>query len=198
MMSSSGIYCFLCLPTGKRYVGQANKLDRRKKKHLHDLRKGVHYNKYLQASFSKYGEEAFEFSVLEEAAPGMLDIREKAWITYYRSNNRLFGFNLTDGGRGCGPRLFSSEHRKKLSRAGKGRIFSEEHRRRLSEANKNKKLTPDHLEKLRAANMGRKRSAAFRRRLSQRNRMRVWTPEMRAKASESARRRHAKKEPENG
>lgn len=38
----------------------------RKYEHLSSLRDGTHYNSYLQKSFSKYGEDNFKFTIIEE------------------------------------------------------------------------------------------------------------------------------------
>lgn len=189
-MKRSGIYCVLCLADGKRYVGQTVDLDRRKKHHFRELSAGQHFNRHLQAAWRKYGEEEFEFRVLELAPKDMLDVRESSWIAFFRSADPEFGYNMTLGGHsGRRATPFTDEHRARLSVAGRGRVFSAEHRARLSAVNKGKKLSKEHLEKLRAANTGRTRSEEHKQRLAERNKVRIWTPEMRAKASASAKAR---------
>jgi len=92
----------------------------------------------LAAAFSKYGEESFEFVVLEDVPLEMLDDRERAWIKHYNSSDRRFGYNKDDGGKVN--RSMSAETRLKISRASMGnknmlgKVFTLEHRRRLSEA----------------------------------------------------------------
>lgn len=51
------------------YIGQSKTIQRRWHDHLKCLRDGKHVNRHLQAAFQKYGEDAFEFSVIEECAP---------------------------------------------------------------------------------------------------------------------------------
>jgi len=63
-MTKSGIYEILNTANGKRYVGSAVDLKRRKRDHWRELRRNCHYNRYLQRSWNKYGAGAFVFKVL--------------------------------------------------------------------------------------------------------------------------------------
>ena len=57
----------------------------------------------------------------------------------------------------------SSEARRKMSEAHKGRTFSEEHRRKLSEAHKGKTFSEEHRRKMSEAHKGKKRREAMKR-----------------------------------
>jgi hypothetical protein len=62
----------------------------------------------------------------------MLDIRERAWITYYQSIDPAFGYNQQEGGSlGRHP---SAAARRKMSLAKKGRHHSEGHIRHQADA----------------------------------------------------------------
>jgi group I intron endonuclease len=61
------VYLITNLMNDKTYVGRSKHFDRRVIEHLTLLRKGTHYNKKLQHSFNKYGEECFSFSKLFES-----------------------------------------------------------------------------------------------------------------------------------
>ena len=61
----------------------------------------------------------------------------------------------------------SSEARKKMSAAHKGRTFSEEHRRKIGEANKGRTLSDETREKMSEAHKGRTLSEEHRRKLSE-------------------------------
>jgi len=50
----------------------------------------------MQNSYNKYGEDSFEWEVIEYCDPEFLDEREIFWIEYYNTYND--GFNLTTGG----------------------------------------------------------------------------------------------------
>lgn len=64
--NKSGIYIIINLLDGKRYIGSAKNLGKRKTGHLAKLRHGKHENRHLQRSFDKYGIDCFEFRILED------------------------------------------------------------------------------------------------------------------------------------
>ena len=82
--SVPGIYLISNTVTHTQYVGQAVDVRKRWMDHIRDLRNGVHCNKSLQADFNQYGEESFEFKILEtlEDSPILdieLDRKEGYW-----------------------------------------------------------------------------------------------------------------------
>lgn len=199
---SSGIYCILCTANGKRYVGQSRNVQRRLIVHRSLLRRGVHFNVHLQAAYTKYESESFETSVLELCGEDMLDIRERAWIAYFHSTEREFGYNQESGGKLL--KRQSSETKARISAAGRGRKLgppSAEHRRRLSEALRGKPLSAEHCQRMSEAvrespvalercrrigkaNLGRKHTPEAKARMSDAQRQRAATPEDRARRSE--------------
>ena len=66
---SRGIYKIINVVNNKFYIGSAVDFKRRKTRHFSELRRGKHKNRHLQASWVKYGEQAFVFVVVEEVAP---------------------------------------------------------------------------------------------------------------------------------
>jgi len=100
------------------------------------LRNGIHSNNHLQNAFDKYGPDSFEPHVLEEALEDMLDIRERSWIVYYKSNQEKFGYNLSSGGFRGG--RHSEESKTKIALARKGKPLSTEIRQKMSNAAKGK------------------------------------------------------------
>lgn len=89
----TGIYKITNKINGKSYIGQSINIEHRWYRHIHEF---VPYP--LHRAIEKYGEESFDFSVLEECNVDSLDEREKYWINYYDSYNN--GYNLTLGGKG--------------------------------------------------------------------------------------------------
>ena len=75
-----GIYAIENTLNGKCYIGQAQDIRARWHKHLLELRGSRHGNKHLQRAWTKYGEDAFRFVVLEECDVDALTEREKDWI----------------------------------------------------------------------------------------------------------------------
>lgn len=55
------IYFITNKVNGKQYIGQTEDFKTRQKRHLEDLRKGIHHSSKLQAAYDEYGEDAFEF-----------------------------------------------------------------------------------------------------------------------------------------
>ena len=92
MKECSGIYEIKCVVTGKVYVGSSGKWQGRWRAHVRSLRKGEHSNPYLQAAWSKYGEDKFQCSLIEEWN-GELKKREQKWIDKLGSNEAKHGYN---------------------------------------------------------------------------------------------------------
>ena len=84
----AGIYLITNTETGTQYVGQAVNIRTRWIQHIQELRARKHCNQALQEDFDKYGEDAFDFKVLEvvEDSPVLdieLDRKENKWGKKY-------------------------------------------------------------------------------------------------------------------
>lgn len=95
----AGIYLIVNTENNMKYVGQAVNIRIRWKQHVQELRLNKHCNKDLQADFNKYGEDAFDFKVLEivEDSPVLdieLDRKENKWGKKY--NVLEEGYNKAD------------------------------------------------------------------------------------------------------
>ena len=80
----SGVYEILNKTNGHRYVGSAVAMDKRWAKHKSDLFGNSHHSTYLQNAWNKYGEDAFEFEVLEQWEPEFLVSMEQWWMNMLR------------------------------------------------------------------------------------------------------------------
>ena len=190
-----GIYSVYCLANRKRYIGISIDIENRWADHTSRLRAGRHRNQRLQSSWNKYGEESFEFMVIQEVPALLLDVHEIAWIQRYDTMNPRFGFNLNEGGSHA---THSNESRAKISATKMGKSPSEETRAKLSAANTGKThsaesrakmsasrrcTSPETRAKMSAAHKGKKLSAAHRAKLSAAGSGKTHTPEARAKIS---------------
>lgn len=95
-----GIYKIENKVNGKVYIGQSIDIEKRWKCHTSYLNSGIHHNKHLQSAWDKYGEENFEFKLVEECDAENLNQKEIYWIDYYDSYINKNGYNLTFGGDG--------------------------------------------------------------------------------------------------
>jgi len=91
-----GIYGIRNLINDKLYIGKTHCMYVRCHQYVYDFqnRKLGHLNDYLFNAITKNGLQNFEFFPLEFCNPENLSIRELHWITYFKTTNRNFGYNL--------------------------------------------------------------------------------------------------------
>jgi len=92
----SGIYKITCLKNKKIYIGSSNDCIQRYSKHIWALKNNKHHNKYLQSAFLKYGEENFEFEIIESVEENSLLEREQFYLDFYKPYDRTIGYNICD------------------------------------------------------------------------------------------------------
>lgn len=139
---SPGVYIIKCLKNGKFYIGSSVNLRVRFNEHRNELRKGSHHNHHLQAAWNKYGENKFEFKVLEYCERNMTLIREQFFLDALHAYERGVGFNIARDS--SAPTL--------------GRKASIETRAKLSQKRRQRKLTPETILKSAIARSGVKRT----------------------------------------
>lgn len=131
---TSYIYQVLNTVNGKVYIGRTNDLSRRWREHLAEAKKS---SKPFYKAITKYGEASFDFRIIQEVSSdiGAADC-EMYWIQYYRSNmiryGTEYGYNLSDGGEGCGTGPKSQSHRDNISKALTGLIRTPNHSMNIS------------------------------------------------------------------
>lgn len=90
------VYRILNVIDNKVYIGSTIDSERRKLQHFNQLEKGIHYNKYLQNAYDKYGKDAFIFEVIEhDLKEDELIKREQHYIRLFNSTDPKFGYNLS-------------------------------------------------------------------------------------------------------
>ena len=125
-------------PNGKRYVGMTGTDP------LTRWRGGAGYahNRYFSDAIKKYGWSNIDHIILATGLTADEAERlEREKIKEYRSNDRRYGYNLTDGGEvgkthSEESKRIMSEKLKGRPAHNKGKHFSEESRRKMSEAHK--------------------------------------------------------------
>lgn len=93
-MSNCGIYKITNLINNKVYIGQSININKRIWTHKYELKNNKHDNIYLQNSFNKYGINDFNFSIIELCDSDMLNDRECYWVSFYKSCDRKYGYNI--------------------------------------------------------------------------------------------------------
>ena len=84
ILKNCGIYVIRNIVNDNIYIGSSVNIKKRFCQHRNSLRKNKHHNKYLQRSWNKYGEENFEFVVIEHHSyPEKILGRENQYILLY-------------------------------------------------------------------------------------------------------------------
>lgn len=146
MIKISGIYAIKNKINNKLYIGKSIDVNvRYYSRHRKNLINNNHGNDHLQKSWNKYGEQNFEFYIIEECSEEKLNEREIYWINYYKSYNNKYGYNMTLGGDGGS---LIQESRDKISKKLKGRKLTLEHRKKISKVVRNRKYPPEFGQKI--------------------------------------------------
>jgi group I intron endonuclease len=178
------IYQIACIETQKFYIGSTMNKAQRWARHRRELRQGKHINKHLQAAWSKYGEVAFEFSVLEEVTtPELLFAVEQRYLDKHVGSPQCFNWSKYAGAPMRGKsgaetpnfgKKLSEQTKQKLREANTGtshpnwgKSTSDSAKAKISEANKTNpwrgsKHTPEAIAKIAAASTGRPASEETR------------------------------------
>ena len=119
----AGVYMII-FPNNKKYIGISNNIRRRMNEHNTDFRN----NLPIEHAIKKYG-KINNFILLEEIQPEnreLMRIREKYWISKYCSNNRNFGYNISEGGEGGdGADIGSKNHQARFTEEQIQQIYAE-------------------------------------------------------------------------
>ena len=164
------IYCYHCIPTRKKYIGKTKNEYHRKKRHEHNVRKGI-VSKFYNA-VRKYGWESFVYGIINEVEFEILNEREIFYISKFDTYNN--GYNLTIGGDGNTVPGELCRLRSRESRLGKPR--SEEFKQKLREALLGRPRSEEVKQKLREANLGKKWSEELKKRVSEQKKGQKGTP----------------------
>jgi group I intron endonuclease len=78
----------------KIYIGSTNNVRKRWNNHRSKLNNGKHENQYLQLAWQKYGQEAFEFTIVEEVNDNNRIEREIYYLNEKKSYERDIGYNF--------------------------------------------------------------------------------------------------------
>lgn len=108
-----GIYRITNTVNGKSYIGLSRHCLYRFGQHKRALNRGTHSNCHLQAAWDVYGEDSFDFIIIEETTSDVLPLREIYWIDYYDSFRN--GYNRSLGGDGTIDVIHSDDRNRQIS-----------------------------------------------------------------------------------
>jgi group I intron endonuclease len=124
----SGTYRIANLKTGDTYVGGSIDLPARFRRHRHELKRGTHPCRKLQAAWALFGHEAFTFEILVRCLPSEVRAKEQALLD---SGAGSYNYSRrTDGGNGP----HTPETRQKMSMSAKARSSTPEGQAHLKAA----------------------------------------------------------------
>lgn len=145
------IYIITNIQNNKIYVGQTINLKRRISSHFTGKGSGSYIDNIIR-KYNKY----ITWGILGTCnSKQELDEAEKECIAFFESKNKLYGYNLTDGGAtGTIGHLLSEETKRKISKTMKGHLISEETRKKIGKAHRGRILSNEHKLKISKAKKG--------------------------------------------
>ena len=145
------IYCYHCIASGKKYIGQTmHRWERYRYTYHKNFYKttNITTNKFINA-LQHHGWNSFIYGVIEECDDSMLNDREIYYIDAYDTFNN--GYNTTLGGLGRRGHKHSEETKKLMSLSHMGKhTMTEEHKQIIRQCNTGRKLTPEQRDKHRS------------------------------------------------
>ena len=126
------IYMLLNIKTKKFYIGSAAHYGNRMAHHITYLRRGKHKNIFLQRAWNKYGEESFEYYILEEVNLSINTLlnREQYYLDFYKPYDQIIGYNLCSlASRNRFGMKMPESAKKKIGDFWRGKRFSNQRRR---------------------------------------------------------------------
>lgn len=194
-----GIYKITNITNNKSYIGSSVNIKSRWRQHKSCLRKGTHHCIGLQRAWNKYGENNFEFSILEIVEDKTLILhRETFYINQFKSANGRDGYNsLPIAGSPLGTKP-SDATRQKMSESQRkipyedrlkycvsfaGKQHTDETKAKMRASNRHTKPTEEQKLAISKVHKGKIISAEHRAIVGKATALKNKTPEMRAKVS---------------
>lgn len=156
-----GIYILYCITSGKYYIGETINIKKRMGEHMRSK------NQLIHKVIKRRGLENFLYYI--EYFPNfkkedLLPIEESLIIKY----NSLVpnGYNICEKGSDQTNRVFSEEHKRKMSEAKIGKKLSEYTKSKISKSHTGRKLSDSHKQRISQSNLGKKMSDESKEKIS--------------------------------
>lgn len=94
------VYKIVNTVNNRIYIGQTTDIETRWYNHRYELKNNTHSNIHLQSDWNSQYKDDFDFNILKEcnSKEELLEV-EKLYVKKYKSNNMIYGYNLTSGGK---------------------------------------------------------------------------------------------------
>lgn len=179
MTNASGIY-MITAPSGSFYIGSSVNMRKRKREHIHYLKKGAHGSPILIKVARKYGIEALQFSQVITCAPSMLLYYEQQFIDKLKPKYNIckvagntLGITMSAQARErMRGRVVSMEQKEASRRLQLGNTYrkgipnSPLTREKISKSLTGRALSPEHKKAISDTNKGKECSEETRRKIS--------------------------------
>lgn len=152
-----GVYAIRNNVNGMVYVGSSGNVYRRWLSHKNKLKMGTHENPNLQREYDIFGVDNFTYEILERTPKSNLHAVEQGYLDDAIGQNT--SYNVHPKADSASQRTLTSKQKAQISERLKGRVFSEEHRQKLSMASRGRPKSPRAIEAVRLANTDRKATA---------------------------------------
>lgn len=176
-----GIYKIINTETGKFYIGSAQNIEKRWKRHINDLSKNKHHNIYLQRAWDKYGKSIFKLEIINTCYKKTLMKREQKLLDKLFDSELLYNISPTASG---GDNLSTHPNREgiinKITKSSRDRIANMNKEKRIEIYAKYGEDNP---------NYGNKWSEKSKKRASKRMKKLFENPEERKRMSEITKKR---------
>jgi len=146
---NSGVYCIKNQVNGKLYIGSTIHFIKRQYEHWRALKKNTHHSIYLQRAWNKYGEQSFNFIILEKVTPENCITREQWYLDWYPNE-----YNMSKTAGSCLGMKMSEETKIKLSLINLGKKHTKVTKIKIGLAGKGRKHSQDAKNKISIARMG--------------------------------------------
>lgn len=148
------VYVHTNKENGKRYVGitRQNIKYRWRSDGSGYFRSPYFYNAILKCGWDNFEHDILADNLTKQEAVDM----EKKCIKEYKTQDRLYGYNVTAGGDGTSEYTIPKESVERRAAMMRGIPKSDEQRRKISESNKGKRPSEKTIEKLRVSHLGHK------------------------------------------
>lgn len=94
------VYCYTNKKNGKCYIGKTNNISQRKSRHRRNAFI-ENLNLPFYRALRKYTEDGFDFKILDQFdSEWVIFDLEKFYIKEFKSNQKEYGYNVTEGGEG--------------------------------------------------------------------------------------------------